>query len=79
MPTYTQLITTAPTASGDGERTFEAPKHFDAPDDTAACREGEARPIAAGARWVSIDVLMRHGGRKICPTIQRSKTSPEGT
>jgi hypothetical protein len=75
MPTYTQLITSAPTASGNGERTFETPKHFDAPDDTAACREGAAeadRRIAAGAQWVSIDVLM-HGGRKICPTIRRSR------
>ena len=76
MPMYTQLITTAPTASGDGERTFESPKLFDAPDDASARREGEAeadRRIAAGAQWVSIDVLMQHGGRRICPTIQRSR------
>jgi hypothetical protein len=26
MPTYTQRVTTAPLASGDGERTFELPK-----------------------------------------------------
>ena len=76
MPQYNQLITTAPTASGDGARTFESPKLFDAPDDQAARREGEAeadRRVAAGAQWVSIDVLMRHGGRRICPTIQRSR------
>jgi hypothetical protein len=76
MPTYTQLITTAPTASGDGEPMFEFPKLFDAPGDKAASHEGAAeadRLMAAGAQWVSIDVLVRHGGRKVCPTIQRSR------
>ena len=76
MPTYIQLITTAPKASGAGERMFETPKLFDAPDDKAASHEGAAeadRRMAAGAQWVSIDVLMQHGGRKVCPTIQRSR------
>jgi hypothetical protein len=62
MPTYIQLITTAPKASGAGERMFETPKLFDAPDDKAASHEGAAeadRLIAAGAQWVSIDVSLR--------------------
>jgi hypothetical protein len=54
MPTYTHLITTAPTASGAGERMFETPKLFDAPDDKAASHEGAARGRSPHGGWRTV-------------------------
>ena len=75
MPTYSLLVTTPLL---DGTQAPEPPLPFDATDDVAAIRIGEAeaeRRMAAGAAWVCIDVLGPHGGSMICPPIVRPPPS----
>jgi hypothetical protein len=72
MPTYTRLITSAPTASGNGERTFETPKHFEL---LTRCRREAFFPNGAAGAGRSLPTARPSGiakeypGRKLFPPI----------